>query len=158
MKLFLNHFYKKYHKLIFVIIILYSFLIFKSCISAAGNKNDKIIINGNILNIEIAETEKQRNTGLMNRKTLDKNSGMLFVFESDRKLSFWMKNTYIPLSIAFINSDGIIKEIRNMEPLSFESIVSKNNVRYALEVNRGYFQEKNIAEGDKVILPEKYRR
>ena len=158
MKLFLNHFYKKYHKLIFVIIILYSFLAFKSCISAAGNKNDKIIINGNILNIEIAETEKQRNTGLMNRKTLDKNSGMLFVFESDRKLSFWMKNTYIPLSIAFINSDGIIKEIRNMEPLSFESIVSKNNVRYALEVNRGYFQEKNIAEGDKVILPEKYRR
>ncbi|MCL2706528.1 MAG: DUF192 domain-containing protein, partial [Spirochaetaceae bacterium] len=114
--------------------------------------------NENRLNIEIAETEKQRSMGLMHRKTLDKDSGMLFVFENDRILSFWMQNTYIPLSIAFISSDGVIKEIRDMTPLSLESIVSKNYVRYALEVNKGYFQEKNIMVGDMVILPEKYRR
>ncbi len=154
----MNKFFKKYYKLTFLIIIFYTFFNFNGCKTAAANKTDKIEIGGNILNIEIAETETDRTTGLMNRKSLDKESGMLFVFESDRKLSFWMKNTYIPLSIAFISSDGIIKEIRDMAPLSLESIVSKNNVRYALEVNKGYFQEKNISAGDKVILPEKYRK
>ena len=150
----MNHFYK----LVFLIIILCSATVFNSCKSAAKSKIDKIIINGNTLNIEIAETEEERRIGLMHRKILDKDNGMFFIFESDRKLSFWMKNTYIPLSIAFVSADGIIKEIRDMTPHSLESVVSKNNVRYALEVNKGYFQERNIIEGDKIILPEKYRR
>ena len=149
----MNHFYK-----LILLIILCLLIPFFSCKSTISNKKDKIIINENRLNIEIAETEKQRSMGLMHRKTLDKDSGMLFVFENDRILSFWMQNTYIPLSIAFISSDGVIKEIRDMTPLSLESIVSKNYVRYALEVNKGYFQEKNIMVGDMVILPEKYRR
>jgi len=147
----LNHFYK-----LFVVVCF--FLVFISCKSVTNNKRDIVVINGNTLNIEIAETEKEKQTGLMYRKILDKDSGMLFVFESDRKLSFWMENTYIPLSIAFISSDGVIKEIRDMTPLSLEPIVSKNYARFALEVNKGYFEEKNIIEGDVVILPEKYRR
>ena len=147
----MNHFYK-----LFVVVCF--FLVFISCKSVTNNKRDIVVINGNTLNIEIAETEKEKQTGLMYRKILDKDSGMLFVFESDRKLSFWMENTYIPLSIAFISSDGVIKEIRDMTPLSLEPIVSKNYARFALEVNKGYFEEKNIIEGDVVILPEKYRR
>ncbi|MCL2792658.1 MAG: DUF192 domain-containing protein [Spirochaetaceae bacterium] len=138
--------------------ILCLFITFISCRSAASNERDIITINGNTLNIEIAETEEQRRVGLMHRKSLDRNSGMLFVFESDRILSFWMKNTYIPLSIAFISSDGTIREIRDMTPLSRESVVSRNHVRYALEVNQGYFEEKNITVGDRVILPERFRR
>ncbi|MCL2481460.1 MAG: DUF192 domain-containing protein [Spirochaetaceae bacterium] len=149
----MNHFYK-----LTFLIILCLLIPFISCKSTVSNKRDIVIINENRLNIEIAETEKQRSLGLMHRKNLDKDSGMLFVFENDRILSFWMKDTYIPLSIAFISSDGVIKEIRDMTPLSLESIDSKNYVRYALEVNKGYFQEKNIMVGDMVILPEKYRR
>ena len=149
----MNHLYKKY-----IIIIFCFFIPFISCKSTAANKKDVIIINEYKLNIEIAETDKEKRTGLMYRKSLDADSGMLFIFENDRKLSFWMENTYVPLSIAFISSDGVIKEIRDMTPLSLEPVVSKNFVRYALEVNKGYFQEKQILEGDKVILPEKYRR
>jgi uncharacterized membrane protein (UPF0127 family) len=144
---------------LYKLITIYCLLIlFISCKSSANNKKDIVIINGNTLNIEIAETEEEKKIGLMHRKTLDKNNGMLFVYESDRKLSFWMKNTHIPLSIAFISSDGIIREIRDMTPLSLDPVVSKNFVRYALEVNKGYFLEKQISEGDEVILPEKYRR
>jgi len=131
---------------------------FISCKSTATNKRDIVLINENRLNIEIAETEKQRSLGLMHRKYLDKDNGMLFVFENDRILSFWMKDTHIPLSIAFLSSDGVIKEIRDMTPFSLDPVVSKNHVRYALEVNQGYFNEKNILVGDSVILPEKYRR
>ena len=147
------------YKSVFIIFCLFiPFTIFNTCKSTANNKKDVIIINENILKIEIVETEKARNTGLMNRKSLDEDSGMLFVFENDRILSFWMKDTHIPLSIAFISSDGVIKEIRDMTPFSLESIVSKNYVRYALEVNKGYFLEKNIVVGERLILPEKYRR
>ena len=150
----LNHFYKS----TYVTVILFLAMTFVSCKSAASNERDIIFINDSRLNIEIAETEEQRRVGLMHRKSLDKNSGMLFVFESDRILSFWMKNTYIPLSIAYISSDGTIREIRDMTPLSHDPVISKNHVRYALEVNQGYFEEKNITVGDKVILPERFRR
>ena len=150
----LKHFYKSSY----ITIILCLAMTFIGCKSASSNERDIIFINENRLNIEIAETEEQRRVGLMHRKSLDKNSGMLFVFESDRILSFWMKDTHIPLSIAFISSDGVVKEIRDMTPFSLESIVSKNYVRYALEVNKGYFLEKNIVVGDRLILPEKYRR
>lgn len=146
-----NHpFYSFFFNIIFLIIGILSVF---SC-SAAGTLEKKIItINGTPLAVEIAKTENERAKGLMYRKSLDPDSGMLFIFESDRKLSFWMKNTLIPLSIAFINSDGIIKEIREMSPQSLAAIESKNFVRYALEVNRGYFKEKGIKEGDKIIFP-----
>ncbi len=138
-------------------VFLCSCLLFTLCSDTGRVKTEKIEINGVVLNVEIAETEKERATGLMNRKSLDSDSGMLFVFEGDGKLSFWMKNTYIPLSIAFINSDGIIREIRDMTPESLDPVISKNNVRFALEVNRGYFGEKGISAGDAVRLPERYR-
>jgi uncharacterized membrane protein (UPF0127 family) len=104
------------------------------------------------LEAEIARTETERAQGLMYRKSLDDGKGMLFIFEKDQVLSFWMKNTLIPLSIAFIASDGRILEIRDMEPESLIPVNSSRSVRYALEVPRGWFDRAGIKAGDWLLL------
>jgi uncharacterized protein len=103
---------------------------------------------------EIVRNHKDLATGLMERKHLPKNAGMLFDFGSDQELSFWMKNTYLPLQIAFINSKGVVKHIASMAPLSTRSVRSPFNCRYALEVNDGWFDENNIRTGATVVVPE----
>ena len=100
------------------------------------------------IEVEIADDAESRRTGLMHRKSMDENRGMLFVFDSDQKLSFWMKNTLIPLSIAYISSDGEILEIYDMKPESLRPVESVNSVRYALEMNRGWFERNGIEAGD----------
>ena len=117
-------------------------------------ENIEIEISGHTLNVEIARTDEEHRVGLMNRKSLAENRGMLFVYDRDQRLSFWMKDTLIPLSIAFISSEGIIKEIQNMSPRSLRSIRSQQSVRYALEVNQGFFDELGVASGDQVIFPQ----
>lgn len=102
---------------------------------------------------EIASTPASREVGLMGRKNLSENSGMLFDFHYERPLSFWMKNTYIPLQIAFINSDGKIIQIESMAPLSTKMVCSKSKCRYALEVNDGWFEKNKVSVGGK-ILPQ----
>ena len=99
------------------------------------------------LYVELANTPLKREQGLMGRKKLAHNHGMLFDFKSPRRLSFWMSNTYIPLDIAFINEDGRITEIREMVPLSTRTISSKDSCKYALEVNRGWFGKNGIQAG-----------
>ena len=86
----------------------------------------------------------------MGRESMDENHGMLFVYDRDSKKSFWMKNTKIPLSIAFIAADGTIREIYDMEPLSTRIVDSRYSVRYVLEVNQGAFERHGIKAGDKV--------
>jgi uncharacterized membrane protein (UPF0127 family) len=100
---------------------------------------------------EIADTTEERSQGLMYRQELAAGEGMLFVFDHDQVIGFWMKNTFIPLSIAFISSDGIILEIRDMKPQSEASVVSSRSVRYALEVPQGWFAAEGIETGDKLI-------
>jgi hypothetical protein len=112
-------------------------------------------MGGETFTIEVARTEAEKQLGLMYRKNLRKNRGMLFVYEQDRKLSFWMKNTKVPLSIAYIAKDGTIKEIYQMEPYSLRSIESTHYVRYALEVPQGTFERLGIGPGDTVDMPEK---
>ena len=102
--------------------------------------------------VEIAQTDKQRSTGLMYRTSLEAGKGMLFVFETDQVLSFWMKNTIIPLSIAYIGYDGIIIDIRDMYPNNTSSVHSSRSARYALEVPQGWFSKAGIKAGDKVTL------
>lgn len=103
------------------------------------------------LNVEIANTEFSRRKGLMFRKHLPQNNGMLFVFEKEQILNFWMKNTFIPLSIAFIDRNGIIKEICDMTPLDETTIHSSKLLAcYAVEVNKGWFSSNNIIPGCKV--------
>lgn len=137
--------------------ILLSFTV-SGCARAQQLQTGTIVIGNTTLKVEIAATEEERAKGLMHRKSLESSSGMLFVFEKDSRLSFWMKDTSIPLSIAFISTDGTIKEICDMVPYSLEPVRSSMSVRYALEVNRGYFSENGIKPGDTVILPEQYRR
>jgi uncharacterized membrane protein (UPF0127 family) len=99
---------------------------------------------------ELARTDEQKMRGLMFRKTLADGNGMLFVYEYDHIMSFWMKNTLVPLSIAFISRDGLIIDILDMEPLSTRPIRSSRSVRYALEVPQGWFARQGILEGDRL--------
>ena len=111
-------------------------------------KNGNILVSNSPLDVEIADTPFKRSLGLMNREALDKDSGMLFVFPDQKSRSFWMKDTHIPLSIAYIGEDGVIINIENMEPLSTNSVKSSAPCRYALEVNKGWFENNGIKPGD----------
>jgi uncharacterized protein len=105
--------------------------------------------------VEIADTDAERQTGLMGRTVLPENAGMLFVFEGEQALSFWMRDTLVPLSIAYIDAEGRIVDIQNMQPLDDvpPHYVSTEPARYALEVNQGFFEERGVAVGDTIELP-----
>jgi uncharacterized protein len=109
---------------------------------------------GGRIYVEIADTPEERAEGLMFRSSLPADRGMLFVFPEPQPLAFWMKNTSIPLSIAYIDRDGRILEIHYMEPYSLESVPSRQPALYALEVNRGTFERLGIEPGDRLRLPE----
>ncbi|MDL2229305.1 DUF192 domain-containing protein [Treponema sp. OttesenSCG-928-L16] len=102
--------------------------------------------------VELAETEQERAQGLMYREYLADGEGMLFIFDRDQILSFWMKDTLIPLSIAFISFDGRILEIHDMEPKSLIPVYSTRSARYALEVPQGWFEREGIFPGDRIRL------
>lgn len=104
------------------------------------------------VSVELAMSPGEQETGLMFRKELQDGRGMLFVYDTDRKLAFWMKNTIIPLSIAYLGSDGTIKEICDMKPLSLEPIESGHYVRYALEAPLGWFERVGLKPGDRFDL------
>jgi uncharacterized membrane protein (UPF0127 family) len=101
-----------------------------------------------IVKAEIARTQDERSQGLMFRKKLPDGEGMIFVFEKDEVLSFWMKNTSIPLSIAYIASDGRIIEIKDMYPHDENPVMSSRSARYALEVPQGWFSRTGVHTGD----------
>ncbi len=106
-----------------------------------------------VMTVEIANTDEARGLGLMFRSSMDPDAGMLFDFGEDTNSSFWMANTILPLSIAFIEADGNIIDIQDMQPLDTTSIGPGAPYRYALETNQGYFRAHNLAPGDKVTLP-----
>jgi len=124
--------------------------------SPAGLPIIKIQIEGHKVRAEVANTTEQRTRGLMYRRELDNNEGMLFVYDTKSPLSFWMKNTFIPLSIAFISDERRIVHIEDMTPQSLKGHKSPVPVRYALELNRGWFEERGIADGARVefTLPD----
>jgi len=103
---------------------------------------------------EIARTEQEREHGFMERKHIPDGTGMLFVFDRDQILNFWMKNTPTALSIAYIDSSGCIRDIFDMTPFSLANITSTVYVRYALEVPRGWFSRAGIKPGDMVPVDE----
>ena len=103
--------------------------------------------------VEIADEEAEQKRGLMERTALAEDAGMLFVFPGERPLSFWMKDTLIPLSIAYIDGDGGIVDIQDMAPLDESSHPSAAPAQYALEVNQGFFAERGVQVGDEADLP-----
>ena len=116
-----------------------------------------MVVGGERFTVELAKTAQEQARGLMHRRTLDARAGMLFVYPTDRRLSFWMKNTRVPLSIAFLSRDGRIVQIEDMEPLSLEPVGSVRSVRYALEVPQGTFRRLGLDVGDMIGLPETLR-
>jgi uncharacterized membrane protein (UPF0127 family) len=100
--------------------------------------------------VELAETERQKQRGLMGRTELGENRGMLFVYDREQQLSFWMRDTLIPLSIAYIDAGGTIVDIQDMEPLDETSHPSAAPAKYALEVNQGFFEAHGIQVGDRL--------
>jgi uncharacterized protein len=105
------------------------------------------------IDAQVARTMEQRATGLMHRKEMPQHEGMLFVFEVPMEQCFWMKNTLLPLSVAFLADDGTIVNIEDMKPLVEDSHCSKKPVRYVLEMNKGWFDKKGFKPGMKVTGP-----
>ena len=115
--------------------------------AAAGLPTIKLDVAGKTVVAEVATTPDERSVGLMNRFSLQPDHGMVFVFEQPQPLGFWMKNTYIPLSIAFIDADGRILNIEDMAPQTLETHWSKGLALYALEMKQGWFRQNAIAPG-----------
>jgi uncharacterized protein len=109
-----------------------------------------LTINGNKLTVEVARTAEQQMTGLMYRFSLKPDHGMVFVFDRSEQRAFWMKNTYIPLSIAFVAADGRIVNIEDMAPRDESSHFSAGPAMYAIEMRKGWFAERGIRAGDRV--------
>jgi uncharacterized protein len=120
---------------------------------AAQKTRVELSVNGQVLSVEVARTEAEREHGLMGRTDLGPRDGMIFVFDRDEHLSFWMKNTPTALSIAFLSAEGRVLEIADMEPFSEKVIRSRLSARYALEMRKGAFVDLGVSEGDVIALP-----
>jgi hypothetical protein len=102
------------------------------------------------IDAQVAHTPDQRTMGLMYRKEMPRHEGMLFAFEQPSVQCFWMKNTYLPLTAAFVADDGTIVNLADMKPHSSDSHCSDKPVRYVLEMNQGWFAKKGVKPGDKL--------
>ena len=124
-----------------------------ACAAQDGpQKLPAIRLNAGIHNIqaEIARTPDQRATGLMFRERMAANDGMLFAFEEPATQCFWMKNTLLPLSVAFVADDGTVVNIDDMKPQTLDSHCSLMPVRFVLEMNKGWFAKRGIRAGYKL--------
>ena len=107
------------------------------------------------IRVEVAQNDAQREKGLMFRKSMGKDDGMLFIFDDPGYHSMWMMNTLIPLSVAFIDRDGVILNVEDMEPQTTDSHTAAGPAVYAIETNKGWFAGKKVKAGDKVTgLPK----
>jgi uncharacterized protein len=113
----------------------------------------KIIVGKTPLRVEVAVTLEKQERGLMFRQSMPENEGMLFVYKEPQEMSFWMRNTFIPLDIAFVDADGIILNIHQAKPLD-DSIHyrSAGAAKYVIETNQGWFSRHGIRPGDKVTF------
>jgi uncharacterized membrane protein (UPF0127 family) len=110
----------------------------------------KITAGMYLIDTQVAATPEQRATGLMHRPQMPQSEGMLFIFEQPSEQCFWMKNTLLPLTAAFVADDGTIVNLADMKPLSTDSHCSEKPVRFVLEMNQGWFAKKGIKAGFKL--------
>ena len=113
----------------------------------------KLSAGMHLIDTQVAGTPEQRATGLMFRKEMPQGEGMLFVFEEATPQCFWMKNTLLPLTAAFVADDGTIINLANMKPQTLDSHCSAKPVRYVLEMNLGWFEKKGLKAGSKLGGP-----
>ncbi len=126
---------------------------------AVNFDKQKIKINDVELTVEVAKTQQQLSRGLMDRQTLNENEGMLFIFEKEEPRHFWMKNTFVALSIGFFDKNKVLVDIQDMEPVRStieipKTYSSKAPAKYALEVNRGWFSRHKIKTKAKIFFVE----
>lgn len=144
---------------IFFLFTIFS-LIFISTACTSSNKKlpvkKLVLVNSEgkeiVVKAEIASTFDERKNGFMFRQEIPDGTGMLFIFEEEQILDFWMKNTPHPLSIAYIDKNGKIRDILDMTPYSLANITSSTEVLYALEVPQGWYEKVGIKTGDKLKL------
>jgi uncharacterized membrane protein (UPF0127 family) len=117
-------------------------------LTVAGDESSRTV------NVEVASTPQERQQGLMWRQALDPDWGMLFIFPGLSGGGFWMRNTYVPLDIAYIGADGTVLEIRAAQPLDETVLTPARPYRYVLEVNQGWFQQHGLGVGSKISLPD----
>lgn len=135
-------------KLFFLLALVFSF---------ASNPLEKkqVSLKGQKIWVEIADDDRERQQGLMYRRSLGKDEGMLFIFPREDNLSFWMRNTFIPLTIAYFDKDGVLVDMYDMQPFGEKpgdppTYRSKKPAKYALEMNLGWFQKNKIGLGSKL--------
>ena len=132
-------------------------LIISGCMSTQEQKKiQKVCFNENCYSVELAQTDEQRQTGLMGREYLDKDMGMLFIYEDEGVYPFWMKNTLIPLDMIWIDKNATVARIiKNAEPCGKEycpSINPNKKAKYVLEINGGEADSIGLAEGSRVVF------
>lgn len=158
---------KKRHYVIWLTIISLVFLVVGFRLNKKCEKKDDSIcvipFTNTSLTVKVAYSQQRQEKGLMNVTSLKENEGMIFVYDNPNRLSFWMKNTLIPLSIAFVETDGRIAEIYNMkvegnkQDYEFPVYQSPTMVRYAIEAPSGWFTLNNIVKNDRVNIPKELK-
>lgn len=152
-------------KRFFAILLFFNLSFFSNYASLASSRSptfstEEIKIGEKTIKVEIADSYKEHEYGLMNRTYLPENSGMLFVFDDERIRYFWMKNTLIDLAIAYIDKDLVIVDIQEMKSTKptdtyQPSYPSAKPAKYALEMNKGWFSKNKIKVGDRLQRPQK---
>ena len=128
----------------------YIFLLF---LSFSVISEEKISIESLFSKIEVVSNSQERKLGLMYRENLPYDNAMFFIWEYKKRQCMWMRNTKIPLSVAFIDENYLIREIKELKPLNLDSVCSRSeSIKFALEVNQGWFAEKNIKIFNKIIV------
>lgn len=130
-------------------------LCFIAITAQAAMPQVELTINKHALTVEVASNDNDRMQGLMHRRMMPENRGMLFVFPNIARHGMWMMNTYIPLSVAFVDDAGVIINIEDMQPHTRDSHSAKSPARYALEMNMGWFRKREIKPGMKIEGLEK---
>ena len=127
-----------------------------SCRGGALEERIELKIAGQSFRVEVARSEEQKKQGLMHRQSLGQREGMIFVYDTDQHLAFWMKDTPLPLTLAFLSKEGEILQIESLKPLSLKSVISRRAARFGLELSAGVLEELGVKVGDRVLFPEDF--
>jgi len=123
-----------------------------SCSNGLEERID-VVLGGETFRVEVARTAEQKRQGLMLRESIGPRQGMIFLYDTDQHLAFWMKDTIIALTLVFLSKDGEILQVEYLKPFSLKTVISTRAVRYALELPEGVLEELGVGVGDRVLLP-----
>ncbi len=141
------------------VFLLLAFLVGSACSQETGDSGSTGLVELSLgeaeIKVELAIERSEQTRGLMHRRSMPADQGMLFVYASPTRMSFWMRNTYIPLDIGFFTKDGVLREVHKMYPHDENPVKSlRQDILYALEMNQGWFQEHGIKPGTSFDLDE----